>query len=1458
MIRKRFYLGVVFLLAFWSVTSNAQVSSQSELLRNVAEVCGTGNHEPTDCRLLRQGAKEFGISILDSLASMLENRVLDKENKVVRSALVSLSEYATKHFGTGSREVVICNRFYLQAIANTEKDLALQIAKDNADKSERLYQSTPKDIELKILSLVTRMERVFMERQYDIDNPNHWYEVFEIEKALEPQMKGKRLTSIEWIDLCLYLSMWKADKPGIDIMGYASYAFKKFFPHGTSVEGLLDNGYINNAEAWAQNAYETAKAAWGESDIRTIHCELQLLTTQMTLPTTDYENNHSRLQEMQKWLEGYLPYGDLLTIEVELLKWDYDVYYGKNLYEVNRFHSLLFKVEQFYGNKNIAYLNDLHRIVQQQQMNQEKVADLLREEEQLLDELFSGRPDFYWVYQIGTINIRFALSASQPDNFQQFLSKLHDYYNTSHKPSWTSIYIGRNLCEIFRQMQHPDDAVSVYSMAVDDMEKLVGNESPLWAFVQSSLLGYLSETSNPDFLKRASTMADDLIQDMLELDHPVAGFYHIKASTAFALGQDDDGIELLRQGIQASTKSDDGLDRCIMQMELGNWLYSQNGNYTITPEIQALFDESIPFFMKYREMADEFYLNCYQYMADYYTNSKQYEKAEESYLMGMEHLEMKSAQFNYIYANLATGLFSLYAYQLNNLDKADELIELCVKNAENNYNVNAHLFIANLLFSRYELLSSKNVDILSRLAALSEYLNQLQLAKSMNEGDGETLMTMYFKGLFSIGNIFPELAELMKESEEAAHSTDETIRSMAVKLYEMIKTYKQSLVPTIDIVKDEANEQTNRGTQSDGQRLSSCYQFLGNYYLYLCNDAIEAEKYYELLRHTQIGYLSGMEALASLKESKGQYHEAAKMLEEITSMDVYDTYTSLQNKASDAYRIYANYYQMGLYDKALNYARRFANFRHQLTLLNFDLMTQTEREAFVSQGSTGGMPLYRLLPIFKQELAAEAMNAILSEKGLLLRSSERIKKALSQLNDGALMARQDSLQRLQTYYKTLNMADYIGSDANNNEMVKCRQRMERLERNINREAAKYIEGMNTPDWQAVQAVLKQDEAAIEYVISDSTSLGALVVLAQGHPLYVALTPTNELWNGLEKMKDLDMQQKAEGLYRDDQLKLYAKLWQPIESKLQGINKVFYSPTGFLNDLSFAAFKCVDGSYLSEHYELHQMLSTGDLVALCSHPTLQPVHTSALYGSVFYSPEHKELALQEHVQEGHRGAVSDAFEYLPFTKSEIEKIENILHNRKVATKMQLGFAPTEESIHAMNENSPDILHLSTHGFFIKGDKNIMGNKFLARFPATQFSSMQRCGLAFADANRTWEGDTDKPEEADGILTANEVAMLDLSNTHLVVLSACQTAVGEYSLEGVYGMHRGFKLAGVKSILATLWNVNDKSTARLMELFYQNWLSGTPMQQSLNEAVRELRREYPSPFYWAPFVLMDAEN
>lgn len=135
-----------------------------------------------------------------------------------------------------------------------------------------------------------------------------------------------------------------------------------------------------------------------------------------------------------------------------------------------------------------------------------------------------------------------------------------------------------------------------------------------------------------------------------------------------------------------------------------------------------------------------------------------------------------------------------------------------------------------------------------------------------------------------------------------------------------------------------------------------------------------------------------------------------------------------------------------------------------------------------------------------------------------------------------------------------------------------------------------------------------------------------------------------------------------------------------------------------------------------------------------------------------------------------------------------------------------------------------------------------------------NSMRRAGVALAGAEAAWCGaegnDTD-----DGILTADEVARFDLTGTKLVVLSACETALGDYSFEGVYGLPRGFKQAGVKALLVSLWSVNDRSTALLMSEFYRGWLGGLSRRDALEQAVKEVRKQYPEPYYWAPFILME---
>ena len=137
-------------------------------------------------------------------------------------------------------------------------------------------------------------------------------------------------------------------------------------------------------------------------------------------------------------------------------------------------------------------------------------------------------------------------------------------------------------------------------------------------------------------------------------------------------------------------------------------------------------------------------------------------------------------------------------------------------------------------------------------------------------------------------------------------------------------------------------------------------------------------------------------------------------------------------------------------------------------------------------------------------------------------------------------------------------------------------------------------------------------------------------------------------------------------------------------------------------------------------------------------------------------------------------------------------------------------------------------------------------------------MIRSGLILSGANSSWQqADPKIADEEDGILTAYEISLMDLNNTDLVVLSACETGLGEVQgSEGVYGLQRAFKIAGVKNIIMSLWQVPDKQTAELMELFYKNWLiEKMSTRAALASAQKTMRDKKLEPYYWAGFVLME---
>ena len=134
-------------------------------------------------------------------------------------------------------------------------------------------------------------------------------------------------------------------------------------------------------------------------------------------------------------------------------------------------------------------------------------------------------------------------------------------------------------------------------------------------------------------------------------------------------------------------------------------------------------------------------------------------------------------------------------------------------------------------------------------------------------------------------------------------------------------------------------------------------------------------------------------------------------------------------------------------------------------------------------------------------------------------------------------------------------------------------------------------------------------------------------------------------------------------------------------------------------------------------------------------------------------------------------------------------------------------------------------------------------------------MLRSGLMLSGGNKAWQGDAIPEGIEDGVLTAKEISRMDLRGTELVVLSACETGLGDVSSEGVFGLQRSFKQAGVQTLVMSLWEVSDKATSYMMTQFYSNLLSGKDKRSAFLEAKRKCKEQFPYPQYWAAFIMLD---
>lgn len=589
-----------------------------------------------------------------------------------------------------------------------------------------------------------------------------------------------------------------------------------------------------------------------------------------------------------------------------------------------------------------------------------------------------------------------------------------------------------------------------------------------------------------------------------------------------------------------------------------------------------------------------------------------------------------------------------------------------------------------------------------------------------------------------------------------------------------------------------------------------------------------------------------------------------------SAIQYYAKSISLAEKLNDKYKL-ATYYprtanafvKENENEKALSLLLKAKDISLALIKDNFTLLTEKEKELYLENIKGVFSDLNSFNMNFGSEndsLADICYNNELVLKGLLLKSTTAILNAVYSNLDPEVHNAYFLMKQFRSQISELQ-----GSEAEDRDeqIAAIEDKANEQERIMVRHTSEFavINKLFDYRWEDVQKALKPDEAAIEFVSftkgdKNDTTVYAAIVVKQGmkHPQTVLMFEEKELKSILGKSTSTGFFY-INSLYQENSQKIYELVWKPLETLLKGSAAVYYAPVGVLNKISFAALVVEPGVRLCDQYSLFQLSSTGKLLEKedTSFPDTLRV---ALYGGIDYNSKNVE---------------EEKWKYLPGTLVESKKVKEQLLKDNVSIISFTGKDAHEESLkelYSKGNKQPHILHIATHGFFFanpeqiykemqveSGDVVFRGSRGFGDWMFVRNKNpMMRSGLVFSEANRVWNEEWDRTDN-EGVLTAYEVSNIVMGNTYLVVLSACETGLGDIKgSEGVYGLQRAFKMAGAKYIIMSLWQVPDKETVEFMETFYTKLLKKKDLRKAFVETQQTMRAKY-DPYYWAAFVLVE---
>jgi CHAT domain-containing protein len=481
------------------------------------------------------------------------------------------------------------------------------------------------------------------------------------------------------------------------------------------------------------------------------------------------------------------------------------------------------------------------------------------------------------------------------------------------------------------------------------------------------------------------------------------------------------------------------------------------------------------------------------------------------------------------------------------------------------------------------------------------------------------------------------------------------------------------------------------------------------------------------------------------------------------------------------------------------------------------------------------------------EITEDVYNYHIATKALLLNSSRKVKARI--LNSG----NQELIANYKNWQGTKNWLAKLYSYTNE-ELAEEKINIDSLEtlvKNLEKEltvASKDFKDANelsSADYKKIANALKPGEAAIELIRINSYSY--LFPKSQIHYIGLVLRNDNKKPEMIFFKDGDDMESSQSDEYQatihsgKSMAPFYDYYWKPVDELTLNDKKLYVSVDGIYNQVNINTILMPSGKSLVELKDVRFVSNTKDILTFKTKTNNQK--TAFLLGF----PDYK-LDLPDNLAR---------LNPLPGTQKEVQAIQNLLKSNAWQVSSVFEKQATEGNLKKVK--NPYILHIATHGYFLENtvDPSEETRAFGIEPMKAYENPLLRSGLLLAGADRTVNemNTKDNKDNDDGILNAFEAMILNLDQTDLVVLSACQTGLGEIKNgEGVYGLQRSFQIAGAKSVITSLWEVSDEGTQDLMSAFYKYWLLSGNKHDAFRKAQLEIKQKYQYPYYWGAFVLV----